>query len=322
MNQPRPTCFISYSHSDRAHAERLTSALQQRGLDVWIDALQILPGDSLVEKIFEEGLKNCSLFLVLLSPRSVQSAWVRHELDVAVINRLKRVTRVIPLVVEKCEIPVTLRALRWLDMSDGVARAADLIAAAAFQKKPESGTVGDPPKFVKHAIQPRAGLSQEAATVGGFLAKNISTKEFPSEFFDGEKIQEGTGLPPEMINDAVDELSANGLVRLHHHLGTVPYEFGWAEPTYALAYTFPDLIDGHIDPTNDVRQVAATVASLKEADGDALAEALNFEPNRINFAIEYLRDYGLIETQNFIGTAPYSFGHAMATRATRQYVHE
>jgi len=125
-----------------------------------------------------------------------------------------------------------------------------------------------------------------------------------------------------MINDAVDELSANGLVRLHHHLGTVPYEFGWAEPTYALAYTFPDLIDGHIDPTNDVRQVAATVASLKEADGDALAEALNFEPNRINFAIEYLRDYGLIETQNFIGTAPYSFGHAMATRATRQYVHE
>jgi len=207
-------------------------------------------------------------------------------------------------------------------MSEGVDQAADLIAAAAFQRTPESGKLGEPPRFVKQAVRPRAGLSQEAATVGAFLAKNMSVRGFPNALFDGAAVHEATGLPPELVNDAVDELSANGLVRLHHHLGTAPYDFGWAEPTYALAYTFPDLVEGPIDPANDVKQVAAAVASLKEAPGEALAELLKFDPNRINFAIEYLRDYGIIEVQNFMGTAPYSFGYAVATRATRQFVRE
>ncbi len=319
MSTEQPNAFISYSHGDRRYAEQLTSALSERGIRVWIDTLEIRPGDSLVTKIFEEGLRDCQLFLVLLSKSSVRSEWVRHELDIALINRLKHVTRVIPLLVEQCDIPVALRSLRWLDLSDGMDRVADLIAATAFDRS-ESPPIGSVPRFVQQGVRPRAGLSQEACTVAGFLARNITTSQFPNQLLDGGQIHDDTGLPAELINDAVDELSANGLVKILKVLGTAPFTFGWVEPTYALAYTFPELVRGKVDPENDPHQVAAAVASLGHADGAALTAALNFEPNRLNFAIEYLRDYGLIETRNFIGTAPYSFGRAVATRVTRQAV--
>jgi hypothetical protein len=56
MNKDQPKCFISYSSLDRPIAAKLEKKLTERGLNVWIDNLQILPGDSLIQKIFEEGL--------------------------------------------------------------------------------------------------------------------------------------------------------------------------------------------------------------------------------------------------------------------------
>lgn len=38
------------------------------------------PGDSLVDKIVEEGLKEAGTVIVVLSKASVQKPWVREEL--------------------------------------------------------------------------------------------------------------------------------------------------------------------------------------------------------------------------------------------------
>jgi len=322
MNQEQhPKCFVSYTSLDRPAAERLANALRERGLDVWIDSLQILPGDSLIQKIFEEGLKDCRVFIVLLSPNSVKSEWVKHELDVALINRLKKITRVIPVIVEDCDIPVALRSIRWINLKDGIERAADLVANAAYRKE-SAKQLQEPPEFVQYAVAPRAGLSQEAATVGAFIARQVTTSQFPDPWVEGPQIQEGTQLLVELINDAVDELAANGLVKVSKVLGTFPFDFGMVAPTYALVYTFPEDVQGEVQPQADVRQVAAVVASLGEADGNTIAEKLHFGVNRVNFAINYLRDYGIIKTSDYLGTAPFSFGHAIATRNTRQFVAE
>ena len=320
-NEQYPKCFISYSSSDRPVAKGLADKLEGRKLDVWIDSLQIQPGDSLIQKIFEEGLKDCQIFVVLLSPNSVKSEWVKQELDVALINRLKKITRVIPVIVEDCEIPMALRSVRWINLKDGIDRAADLIVNTAYRKEPTK-QLHELPESIKRAVAPRSGLSQEASTVGAFMAGQIRTGAYPDPSIEGPQIQEATLLLPEIINDAVDELAANGLVGVHKLIGTTPYDFGIVEPTYALAYTFPDFVQGEIDSESDIRQVAAVVASLEEVDGETIVAKLNFEPNRINFAISYLRDYGLIETIDVLGTAPFNFGFAIATRSTRQYVRE
>lgn len=318
IEEGRPRCFVSYSHADREHAVRLANKLRTMGIDVWIDALQILPGDSIVQKIFEEGLKDCRVFVVLLSARSTQSEWVKHELDVALVNRIRKVTRVVPVVVEECEIPVSLRALRWVDLRNGQDEAAAEIALAAFGGT-RIAVAAEVPAFAEDAASPRAGLSPEATAVGAFIASRVETERYPDEWIEGSEITRNTGLSESIVNDAVDELESGGMVRVRRFMGTHPFEFGAVEPTYALVYAFPDRVQGEIQPATDTREVAALVASLGQVDGKEICERLGFAPNRVNFAVEYLRDYGLVKTVDYMGTMPFSFGHVMAIRNTRQF---
>jgi hypothetical protein len=48
---------------------------------VWFDEWEILPGDSLEEKVFDEGLKNADTMVIVLSGNSVDKPWVREELN-------------------------------------------------------------------------------------------------------------------------------------------------------------------------------------------------------------------------------------------------
>lgn len=64
-----------------------------------------MPGDSLVKKIFEEGLSNADAFLILISKNSINSNWVRQELDVALIKRIEGITRIIPLILDDVKLP-------------------------------------------------------------------------------------------------------------------------------------------------------------------------------------------------------------------------
>src|SRR5690349_17644571 len=114
--KPGKKLFISYSHADHEFAARFAAALLNSGQDVWFAPWELGPGDSLVNKIFEEGLGEAGAFAVVLSKHSIQSRWVREELSVAIVQRIERLTRVIPVLIEDVEIPVALRALYWVDM--------------------------------------------------------------------------------------------------------------------------------------------------------------------------------------------------------------
>ena len=53
-----PKVFISHAGEDREFAQDLATKLRARGVNAWLDVWEILPGDSLIDKIFEEGLKD------------------------------------------------------------------------------------------------------------------------------------------------------------------------------------------------------------------------------------------------------------------------
>ena len=48
--------------------------------------------------------------IVVLSKVSVQKPWVREELNTSVANRISRGTRLIPVVIDDCEVPESLRS--------------------------------------------------------------------------------------------------------------------------------------------------------------------------------------------------------------------
>ena len=52
----------------------------ENGVDVWLDKWEMCAGDSLIDKIFEDGIKNAEIFIIILSKFSVDKPWVREEL--------------------------------------------------------------------------------------------------------------------------------------------------------------------------------------------------------------------------------------------------
>lgn len=317
-----PRVFISYSHEDKNIAQALAEELANNGIDPWYDAWEIRAGDSLIEKVFEEGLKDCAVFIVLLSPSSVESSWVRNELDVAMINRIRRLSKVVPIVTEETEIPVSLRALKRLYLAEGIDSIVREIVDVAYDRSIKKPLIRPEPERIGKMIAGKYGFSSEAATIGAAIARSIDPTEMSTQYFEGKSLQAELDLTPEQINDAVDEMAVRGLVEVHKELGTGEFDFGFFELTYAFYYTFSEYLTEDFNPERDARQVAATLASHKQMTGQQLADELDFSPLRVNCAVDYLTDYGVIKTIRTFGTAPYNFAEAYATSATRRFIRE
>ena len=76
------------------------------------------------------------------------------------------------------------------------------------------------------------------------------------------------------------------------------------------------------DPQQDILTTVAAIAALDRTEGPGLAAMTKLPPDRLNRAMDYVQDYGLAEVINFLGTAPYNFGHVIATRHTRKFAEE
>lgn len=86
------SCFISYSHEDKAFARRLHDALQGRGIRCWLDEKQILPGHDISEEI-DRGIKLWDKVLLCCSKVSLTaSSWVDAELT-RLLQKEARLTR-------------------------------------------------------------------------------------------------------------------------------------------------------------------------------------------------------------------------------------
>jgi hypothetical protein len=76
------SCFISYSHADKAFARRLHDALQGRGVRCWLDEHQLLPGDNIFEEV-DRGIRLWDKVLLCCSKASLSSWWVDNEINKA-----------------------------------------------------------------------------------------------------------------------------------------------------------------------------------------------------------------------------------------------
>jgi TIR domain len=75
-----PKVFLSHASEDKQRfVLPFATSLREKGIDVWLDKWEILPGDSLVDKLFEEGLKEAEAVLIVISAVSVTKPWVRQE---------------------------------------------------------------------------------------------------------------------------------------------------------------------------------------------------------------------------------------------------
>jgi hypothetical protein len=117
--QVTPRVFVSHASEDKQRfVVRFAQRLRENGVDAWLDQWEMLPGDSLVDRIFEQGLKNAQAVVIVLSAVSVQKPWVREELNHSVVTRIGRGLKIIPVVIDQCEVPECLKATLWQRVDD------------------------------------------------------------------------------------------------------------------------------------------------------------------------------------------------------------
>ena len=75
--------FISYSSNDLQQAETVRNVLEKNGLSCWM-APRDIPGGSNYTKEIPIAIRNCKIFVLILSESAQSSHWVLKELDSAV----------------------------------------------------------------------------------------------------------------------------------------------------------------------------------------------------------------------------------------------
>jgi hypothetical protein len=85
---------------------------------VWLDEAEMLVGDSLIDKI-REGIDAMDYVGAVISRHSIASEWVRRELDVAMNQEIQgRRVKVLPLLIDDCELPGFLMGKLFADFRD------------------------------------------------------------------------------------------------------------------------------------------------------------------------------------------------------------
>jgi len=104
--------FISYSRVDSAFALRLVRDLKERDLEVWLDQVEIGPGENWDDEI-EKALDHAKTIMVLLSSASAKSENVKNEIGAA----LERGKLVVPIVLSKGTVPLMINRLQREDFT-------------------------------------------------------------------------------------------------------------------------------------------------------------------------------------------------------------
>jgi hypothetical protein len=117
MHQSLPgEVFLSHSSVDKSFVRKLTRRIEKEGFRVWLDEKKLIAGDVL-GKTISEALDRASVVLVVVSKASVKSRWLSFELNKATERMVKGECRVIPVVIEKIELPAEVKGLMFADFT-------------------------------------------------------------------------------------------------------------------------------------------------------------------------------------------------------------
>ncbi len=91
--------FISYKAEELDEATWVKSVLESNGISCWM-APSSLPGGSSYAAEIPQAIRNCKVFVLLLSAKAQASKWVSREVDLA-INAEKTI---LPFMLENCAL--------------------------------------------------------------------------------------------------------------------------------------------------------------------------------------------------------------------------
>ena len=112
--------FLSYAKEDLDAAKIIYQRLKKHGVDVWVDFMELLPGQKWKTTI-QENIKKCSAIIVLLSSRSIgKRGYVQAEIKTAIEVYHDEIPHneifIVPIRIEECTPSnPELCEIQWID---------------------------------------------------------------------------------------------------------------------------------------------------------------------------------------------------------------
>lgn len=297
-----PKVFVSHAWEDKERfVLEFAKKLRARGVDAWVDKWEMQPGDSLVDKIFEEGIKNAQAVIVVLSSTSVNKKWVREELNASLIKRISGSSKLIPVIIDPCEIPECLQSTLWVKIEDlnnyDVELEQIVMSIYGHYDRPP---LGEAPLYTQAASDSIADLSKlDSLILKVACGKAIETEQ--SEMIMSSDVLaqlEPLGVHPNDFYESLEILAHRNFIKLAQVISdTIPYFsitlYGFNEYAKKFINGYDSLIDA----------VAFQIVNQKNDDNESIAKSLNQPLMIIDHILRLLDNNRLISISEFMGRA-------------------
>ena len=143
--------FISYSRKDMSFVRKLAGDLEKAGYDVWWGLTDLRGGDDWV-RVIPAAIESSQHFIIVLSPNSIESEWVRKEYTQALSLRRK----IIPIMLAATGVPFALNTINYVNFTSGeyVDNFNSLLSALGFTGEPPViAPPADPFSFLPPALR-------------------------------------------------------------------------------------------------------------------------------------------------------------------------
>lgn len=295
-----PKAFISHASDDKDRfVLGFATKLREKGVDAWLDRWEIKPGDSLVDKIFEEGIRKADVFIIVVSSASVTKPWVREELNTGVVNRIEKACRLIPVIIDDCEIPEALKHLLWVRIRDfnDYDRELGEIVNTIFGST-DKPALGIPPKHATTSvIDYLPDLTKSDNLVFAALCREyLKAGELLINAAEAYQELKSLDLSDEEIRESLDILEGRDYIGTERAIGGQIIAVRMY-PLSADAFLRHDL--------HDYDQVVATIASkiINEAitNNSALHQQTGVPLSLVNHMLEVFKGRGLVKLVKALG---------------------
>lgn len=288
-----PKVFISHASEDKERfVIDFASKLRASGVDAWLDKWEMLPGDSLVDKIFEEGIKNADSFIIVLSNHSVNKPWVREELNASFVKRIDKNSKIIPIVLDNCTVPECLQSTIWENINDHQNYEENftriLNSILGVLDKP---VLGQAPSYVTTKINEIPGLHKIDTLIFTLACQNVlSTADNSvslSEIHDDLKVEE---ISDEDISESLEVLDSQGYIEATRALGDfIPF---FKITTYGFDKFAQANIDNYAKIIDDICLKLINHSLKNNSD---VADMTKYPLALVNHVFDLLEGKGLIK---------------------------
>lgn len=295
--------FISHASEDKKRfVTEFATRLRENGVDAWLDKWEMLPGDSLVQKIFEEGIKVADAVIIVLSQFSLNKPWVQEELNVSVINKISYGTKIIPVVLDNCEVPESLKSTLWENIEDleSYDNSFKRITSSIFGVN-DKPAIGSPPTHTLFSYAEIGGITKADNIVFKksceYALKHNSSAIYPNKIFNDEN---NFDLSKSDIKDSIEILEEHGYIEVSR---TSVSDFEDYNCYYKISPRgFKEFGEAYLDEYSIIfDKIVSAVINEKFESNLELQSKLDLPIYLINQTLELLHLHGYITLVKAIG---------------------